>query len=520
MAYIGRQLTSGNYLKLDDISSQFNGTTTTFNLTSGGTAFYPGSAYSLLVSLGGVIQEPVTSYNINQNQIIFTAAPEATDDFFCIVMGVSLGVGVPGEGTVSGSKLSNPFNYDSGLLYLDGTNDRVGIGTTNPTHKLHVVGDARITGILTVGTGSITINGSTDTISGVTTINTASINNGPLAGMRNKIINGAMEISQRGTSFAAASGYTLDRFAFGTGGATGGGVATITQSTDVPNNTFQNSLRVDVTTADTSIAAGDYSHVIQRIEGYNVRDLIGQTFTLSFWVKSPKTGTHCVSFRNSGVDRSYILEYAVSVANTWEYKSLTVTGGLITAGTWDWTNGRGLDVVFTLLTGSNYQTTAGAWQTGNFLGTSNQVNCMDSVANDFFLTGVQLEIGSTATPFERRPYGAEFALCQRYFQIIGAAGDASNGVPYVRTTSSVNAYQAAIPIPVSLRTNSPNFTRTVVSPSNIIHKPYIRWDTISSISFGITRNNYIHSEITPTNTDAGADGLFLAGETVVVSAEL
>ena len=138
MAYIGRQLTSGNYLKLDDISSQFNGTTTTFNLTSGGTAFYPGSAYSLLVSLGGVIQEPVTSYNINQNQIIFTAAPAAIVDFFCIVMGVSLGIGVPGEGTVSGSKLSNPFNYDSGLLYLDGTNDRVGIGTNNPVAKLDV----------------------------------------------------------------------------------------------------------------------------------------------------------------------------------------------------------------------------------------------------------------------------------------------------------------------------------------------------------------------------------------------
>jgi hypothetical protein len=221
-----------------------------------------------------------------------------------------------------------------------------------------------------------------------------------------------MEISQRGTTFVAANEYTLDRFLFGIGG---GGVATVTQSTDAPNNTFQYSLKVDVTTADTSIAAGDFSHISHRIEGYNVRDLIGQTFTLSFWVKSPKTGVHCVSFRNSIFDRTHVLEYTVSTANTWEYKSVTVTGGLITAGTWNWTNGMGVDVVFTLLTGTTFQTTTGSWQTGNFIGTSNQVNVMDNTANNFFLTGVQLEAGPVATPFERRPIGTELALCQRYF---------------------------------------------------------------------------------------------------------
>lgn len=247
------------------------------------------------------------------------------------------------------------------------------------------------------------------------TVQLTSINNGPLAGNRNKIINGAMVISQRGTSFAAA-GYTLDRFEFETGGATAGGVATVTQSTDAPNNTFQYSLKVDVTTADTSIAAGDFAAISQKIEGYNVRDLIGQTFTLSFWVKSPKTGTHCVAFRNSSADRSFVTQYTVSTANTWEYKSVTVTGGLITAGTWAWTNGAGLHVTFALVTGTAFQTTAGVWQTGNFIGTSSQVNVMDNTANDFYLTGVQLEIGPVATPFERRPIGTELALCQRYFE--------------------------------------------------------------------------------------------------------
>ena len=199
-------------------------------------------------------------------------------------------------------------------------------------------------------------------------------------------------------------------------------VCTVSQSTDVPNDTFQNSYKVDVTTADTSIAAGEYSFIRQAIEGYNVRDLIGQTFTLSFWVKSPKTGIHCVSFRNSTPDRSYILEYTVSSTNTWEYKTLTVSGGLITAGTWNWTNGVGLDVIFSLTSGSTFHTTAGFWNTGNFLATSNQVNVMDNTANDFFLTGVQLEIGQNPTPFERRIYGQELVLAQRYAYAWGSVG--------------------------------------------------------------------------------------------------
>tara|TARA_B100001287_G_scaffold15346_1_gene11564 strand:- start:2647 stop:3519 length:873 start_codon:yes stop_codon:yes gene_type:complete len=106
MPYIGRELTAGNYLKLDDISSQFNGSTTTFNLTSGGQAFFPGSAFSILVSIGGVIQEPNSSYEINNSQIVFAQAPLATDNFFCIALGVALGVGVPADGSVGPDQLS------------------------------------------------------------------------------------------------------------------------------------------------------------------------------------------------------------------------------------------------------------------------------------------------------------------------------------------------------------------------------------------------------------------------------
>ena len=232
---------------------------------------------------------------------------------------------------------------------------------------------------------------------------------------RNRIINGKMEISQRGTSFAAIAhtAYSLDRWVFANVTTA---VITASQQADVPSdNKFQSSLRLAVTTANTSISSTEHCSISQHVEGYNVRDLIGCTFTLSFWVRSSKTGTHCVAFQNIGEDRSYLAEYSISSANTWEFKTVTVSGGLIVAGTWDWTNGLGLIVRFSLAAGSNFHTTAGAWQTGNFRATANQVNCLDTVGNIFAITGVQLEPGSYATQFEHRPYGVELALCQRYF---------------------------------------------------------------------------------------------------------
>jgi hypothetical protein len=339
-------------------------------------------------------------------------------------------------------------------------NEKVKI--TNSSGRVLVQVDGSNAGITTVGINTTSTSFTVDNnqnfqfVGGLSSnsINTSSINNGPLAGTRNRIINGDMRIAQRGTSFAAIANatYSLDRWLWGQVGAM---VCTVSQSSDVPNDTFQNSFKVDVTTVDSSIAAGDVAQIQQRIEGYNVRDLIGTTFTVSFWVKSPKTGVHCVSFRNAVADRSHVKEYTITTANTWEYKTITVTGGLITAGTWDWTDGVGLIMSFALAVGSTFHTTVDAWQTGNFIATSNQVNVMDNTANDFFLTGVNLEPGTVATPFERRSFGQELALCQRYYQ--HTIRTQVGGV----TSSGIGLY-SAVQLPVRMRAG-PTLTQRSLS---------------------------------------------------------
>ena len=285
-----------------------------------------------------------------------------------------------------------------------------GVTITGP-----ITGD--VTGNLTGNvTGNLTGNVTGGTIVG------ESYNGGQLAGLRNKIINGSMEIAQRGTSFTVNTGfganYTLDRYSRI---AVTSAVVTVTQASDGPVSepTLPYSLRCTVATADPTVTASELWTLLQKIEGYSARDLIGKTFTLSFWARSAKVGTHCVAFYNNdypSADRYYVAEYNISVADTWEYKEITVIGGLITAGTWDWTNGSGLTVGWTLYCGTTRQGVAGSWQSGWALATSSQVNVLDTIGNIFAITGVQLEVGSTPTPFEHRPFGVELGMCQRYYE--------------------------------------------------------------------------------------------------------
>jgi len=274
------------------------------------------------------------------------------------------------------------------------------------------------------GTGTVAIGDNTAITGTLSSTSTATLSglaypsDGGLWTGRNLIINSEMKVSQRGTSFAPLTNdiYSLDRWQYYTAGA---GVITGSQATDTPNGNFKNSLKADVTTADASVAAGDLSTFLQKIEGLDCSALgwgtaQAKSITVSFWVKSPKTGTHSIALRNSAQDRSYVAEYTIDSADTWEQQSITVAGD--TSGTWLTTNGVGLQWNVLLMAGTTFTTTAGSWGAGNYYGSGNQVNCLDSTSNDFYFTGVQLEVGSAATPFEHEMYGTTLQKCLRYYQ--------------------------------------------------------------------------------------------------------
>jgi hypothetical protein len=261
----------------------------------------------------------------------------------------------------------------------------------------------------------------TDTSGGNTaTINSMTPTADSLQGFRNRIINGDMEIDQRNAGAAvtinsAAVTYSVDRWAgYGQGSA---GVFTLQQSTTVPTG-FINSLKVTVTTADASIAASDFYTLQQRIEGFNVADLgwgtaNAKTVTLSFWVRSSLTGTFSGALVGAAFARSYPFTYSISAANTWEQKTVTVAGD--TSGSWVTNNGTGLVVYFDLGSGSDYEGTVNAWNGALDVRVASSVRVISTLSADWYVTGVQLEVGSVATPFERRDYGRELAMCQRYY---------------------------------------------------------------------------------------------------------
>jgi hypothetical protein len=231
---------------------------------------------------------------------------------------------------------------------------------------------------------------------------------------RNKIINGNFNIWQRAISFVspASGAYTADRFVYG---SAGGQAVTITRETDVPASANANfSHKVAVTTANASPAAGDLSQLSQPIEGFTFLPLKGKALYLSFWVKSSLTGTYCMSFRNTALNRSLVKTYTISSANTWEQKTISFTHD--PTGTWDYVNGVGMYVTWAYVAGTTFQTTADTWQAGNFTATSAQANLMATIGNNFFLSQVQLEEGSTNTSFEHVDIERELRTCKRYYE--------------------------------------------------------------------------------------------------------
>jgi len=238
--------------------------------------------------------------------------------------------------------------------------------------------------------------------------------------MKNRIINGAMVIDQRnaGASVTPANGtYTLDRWSVNQ--YTNSGKFSIQQNAGsvTPPVGFTNYLGVTSLSA-YSIASGDIYALIQQIEGYNVADLgwgtaDAKTVTISFWVRSSLTGTFGGSLQNSGSSRSYPFSYTISSANTWEQKTITVAGD--TTGTWLTTNGTGLALFLGIGVGSTFSGTAGSWAGADYRSATGATSVVGTNGATFYITGVQLEVGSSATGFEYRIYGTELANCQRYY---------------------------------------------------------------------------------------------------------
>ena len=225
----------------------------------------------------------------------------------------------------------------------------------------------------------------------------------------NDIINGDFKIAQIGTSFAApvSAAYDLDGWL---NVNTSTAVFTVAQ---VAGSTAGRLARqVTITTADAAVAAGDLVTDETRIEGSNIEKYVGQTFTVAFRARVPVAGIHCVAVRN-GTDRSYVVEINFPTANVFQNCSFTVVGGLPTAGTWNYTNGTGLDITFAHMVGTTFQTTPNAWQVGNFVATANQVNDCATVSNLWAMEKVTMNLGTVAAVSEIS-VEAELIRCQRY----------------------------------------------------------------------------------------------------------
>jgi hypothetical protein len=316
-------------------------------------------------------------------------------------------------------------------------------------------------------------NGGTGTTAGVT-------------GFKNRIINGDMTINQRAWSGNAVEfGYTLDRWITFTSGSNLWSVSQNAGSVTPPSG-FPNYLGV-TSLAATTVPVGGRNLVCQMIEGYNMADWnwgysTAKTVTLSFWVRSSLTGTFGASINSTAQNTCATFSYTINAANTWEQKTITVTGPTTGSGEWDTTNGRGLWLFFDMGTGSDYALNTTWGSSAKYTIGSSRTNVIGTNGATWYLTGVQIEVGSSATNFDYLPYGTELQLCQRYFNIY--RGGVYGGVQIV---SSTFAFPLSVPVPMRTQpTFSTNMTDSrfagATSPNSNQWAMYIQnsgWNTYS-----------------------------------------
>jgi hypothetical protein len=357
MAFIGNSSSIQQYAPTISYFNG-NGSTTVFTLP-----ISVASAAQILVHVENVPQNPATAFTVSGSTLTFTSAPPTgTNNIWVEYTSLQNNSIAPSQGTVQNSSF-----------------------------------------------GSIT--------------SIPFVNGGPIGGgnsslMKNRIINGAMVIDQRNAGASGTStGYMVDRFSYSASQASkltwGQNLNSIT-----PPAGFKNYLGFQSSSA-YSITSTDYFELLQSIEGLNIYDLAWGTssakpVTLSFWVYSSLTGTFGGAITNSGTSRSYPFSYSISVANTWTQISVTISGD--TTGTWLTTNGIGLTLRLSLGMGSTYSNTAGSWYSGDYESVTGAVSVVGTSGATFYITGVQLEVGTSATGYEYRQYTNEFSLCQRYYQ--------------------------------------------------------------------------------------------------------
>ncbi len=375
MAYIGNNTSIQQYAPT---ISYFNGTgsQTVFTLP-----ISVASAAQILVFIENVPQNPASAFTVSGTTLTFTSAPPSgTSNIWVEYTSLQTNTIAPSNGTVGWNQLTSGVQQDLGISF------------------------------------------------------------------KNRIINGAMVIDQRnaGASVTQSSTglYVTDRFVI-SGTVTSKFTAQQNAGSVTPPAGFTNYLGATSTSAYT-VGATDTFNIQQKIEGYNIADLgwgtaNAKTVTLSFLVRSSLTGTFGGSLRNSAADRCYPFSYTISVANTWEQKSIAIVGD--TTGTWLTTNGIGITLLFSLGTGSTYSNTAGSWAAGTYNSVIGATSVVGTNGATFYITGVQLEAGTQATAFDYRSYGTELALCQRYYGFVNTTvpSIASTYVAYIPYKSTMRA---------------------------------------------------------------------------------
>jgi len=377
----------------------------------------------------------------NTGNVLFRVTDTGLDTANSIPSG-SITSGMIADGTVIAADVADGSITTAKIADANVTND-----------KIASVATSKLTG--TVATAQIA-----DSAITTNKLADANVTVGKLAttvplGTKNLIINGDMRIDQRNagaslTVNTAAVVYSVDRLY--TYGQAADGVFTVQQVTDAPSG-FINSVKATVTTADASIGASQLYILSQKIEGNNIAHLDwgtanAKTVTLSFWVKSSLTGTFSGSLKNHDGSRAYPFTYTILSANTWEKKSITITGDI--TGTWLTTNAVGITLTFTLGSGSSRLGTANTWAAANLDGATGTTEVIATNGATFYLTGVQLEIGDTATPFEQLQYGQQLALCQRYYYKIKGTGGGCLFATGWNGSTTVGYY--SITLPVTMRT--------------------------------------------------------------------